>query len=206
MTRHRLSQREPRGGGGSGSPSFTTSHKTVLFLLGLTAGAAATAMAWWVKSDEPAIEPLGRNIDVLTRRLEQLGEDIAGLEAGLARLLVQAESSGNNGRTAPNDGAGAIPEPAETVSVTGPDGAAVAAEVEVTEPVRDAVYEGLTPTHSVLSRLNLRPSASMDGIPVAVLPAGTQVEKISKSGSWYYVDAGIHGKGWCFSDYLSPLL
>ena len=204
MSRQRLSPPATGDGADPDPASFGTGYRVALFLLGLAAGAAVTAGAWWVKSEAPAIEPRERNIELLNRRVEQLGEKIAGLEAGLARLLVLAESSGRRESTLSAAGADAIPGPAAAGSDTGADMPAV--EAEAPEPVLAAVDEALIPTHSVSSALNLRPSASMDTVPVAVLPAGTPVRKISESGDWYYVDAGMHGKGWCFSRYLSPLL
>lgn len=214
MTQHRMSQPATGDRADTGTASIGTSYKVVLFLLGLTAGAAVTAMAWWVKTDAPAIESTGRNIDLLNRRVEQLGEEISGLESGLTRLLELAESAGNRERREAAVVTDVIAEPAQAVSVPAPDVTAAEVETEAEtaaedgtrEPVMVAPDEGLSPTHSVSSRLNLRPSASLDTIPVAVLPVGTQVEKISETGDWYYVDAGVHGKGWCFSDYLAPLL
>lgn len=210
MTQHRMSQPATGDRADTGTASIGTSYKVVLFLLGLTAGAAVTAMAWWVKTDAPAIESTGRNIDLLNRRVEQLGEEIAGLESGLTRLLELAESAGNRERREAAVVTDVIAEPAQAVSVPAPDVTAAEVETEAEtgtrEPVMVSPDEGLSPTHSVSSRLNLRPSASLDTIPVAVLPVGTQVEKISETGDWYYVDAGVHGKGWCFSDYLAPLL
>ena len=61
------------------------------------------------------------------------------------------------------------------------------------------------PTHKVTTRLNLRPSASLDSTPVATLGAGTKIEYIHENGGWYYVNTEQHGKGWCASRYLSPL-
>ena len=61
------------------------------------------------------------------------------------------------------------------------------------------------PSHIVMARLNLRPSASLNTTPIAVLNVGEEVEYIRKSDGWYYVNTKSHGKGWCSSDYLSPL-
>ena len=62
------------------------------------------------------------------------------------------------------------------------------------------------PTHTVKDRMNLRPSSSLNTIPIAVLEVGSEVEYISESDGWYYVNTQSYGKGWCSSDYLSPLL
>ena len=61
------------------------------------------------------------------------------------------------------------------------------------------------PSHIVNARLNLRPSASLNTTPIVVLNVGEEVEYISKSDGWYYVNTQSHGKGWCSSDFLSPL-
>jgi hypothetical protein len=62
------------------------------------------------------------------------------------------------------------------------------------------------PSHAVKARVNLRPSASLHTTPIAVLNVGTEVEYINKSDGWYFVNTRSHGKGWCSSEYLSPLL
>jgi hypothetical protein len=61
------------------------------------------------------------------------------------------------------------------------------------------------PTHTVKTRLNLRPSTSLDEAPIALLDAGTKVRYIDEEDGWYYVDTALHGQGWCASEYLSPL-
>jgi hypothetical protein len=61
------------------------------------------------------------------------------------------------------------------------------------------------PTHTVNTRLNLRPSTSLDEAPIALLEVGTMVKYIDEENGWYYVDTALHGKGWCASEYLSPL-
>lgn len=62
-----------------------------------------------------------------------------------------------------------------------------------------------TPTHTVMARLNLRPSASLNTTPITVLKVGAQVEYISETDGWYHVNTKSSGKGWCSSNYLSPL-
>ena len=61
------------------------------------------------------------------------------------------------------------------------------------------------PTHTVRAKLNLRPSASLDTTPIAVLKVGSEVEYIREADGWYYVNTQLHGKGWCSSEYLSSL-
>ena len=61
------------------------------------------------------------------------------------------------------------------------------------------------PTHVVKTRLNLRTSRSLDNVPIGVLNTGTEVKYIDEVNGWYYVDTRQLGKGWCASEYLSPL-
>jgi len=61
------------------------------------------------------------------------------------------------------------------------------------------------PTHVVKTRLNLRTSSSLDNVPIGILNTGTEVRYIDEVNGWYYVDTRQLGKGWCASEYLSPL-
>ena len=65
--------------------------------------------------------------------------------------------------------------------------------------------KAFVPTHTVRANLNLRPSASLNTTPIAVLKVGSEVEYIKEANGWYYVNTQLHGKGWCSSEYLSPL-
>jgi uncharacterized protein YgiM (DUF1202 family) len=80
-------------------------------------------------------------------------------------------------------------------------------ESNVSRAVQTATETGeaFFPSHTVKAKVNLRPSASLHTTPIAVLNVGTEVEYISKSDGWYYVNTLTHGKGWCSSEYLSPL-
>jgi hypothetical protein len=40
---------------------------------------------------------------------------------------------------------------------------------------------------------------------IAVMEAGSKVHYMRESDGWYYVNAPSYGKGWCSSEYLSPL-
>jgi uncharacterized protein YgiM (DUF1202 family) len=70
---------------------------------------------------------------------------------------------------------------------------------------RPEAKQAFSPTHAVQSRLNLRPAATLDSKPIAVLQVGSKVEYISEADGWYYVNTVPHGKGWCASEYLAPL-
>lgn len=61
------------------------------------------------------------------------------------------------------------------------------------------------PTHIANTRLNLRTSTSLDDAPIGVLSTGTEVKYLDEENGWYYVDTELLGKGWCASEYLSPL-
>ena len=61
------------------------------------------------------------------------------------------------------------------------------------------------PTHVVKTRLNLRTSRSLDNAPIGILNTGTEVRYIDEVNGWYYVDTRQLEKGWCASEYLSPL-
>jgi hypothetical protein len=106
--------------------------------------------------------------------------------------------------TAPEEDASAhspapqIVEPDEPKAATEPD--ALRSAHITSEAVKVFV-----PTHTVRAKLNLRPSASLDTTPIAVLKVGSEVEYIREANGWYYVNTQSHGKGWCSSEYLSSL-
>ena len=205
MNQHKRAQQSIQGVSDTGSSAesfFSTGRKLTLVLLGVAAGVAIIAMTLWMKPDESGIKSLRQNIDLLNRRVELQGNSIASLEEKLARLLVLAESSREIESA---DAAGArqeISKLSDEMLVIDSNWAASVTQ----SPVTATREERLAPTHSVAVKLNLRPSASLDTVPLRVLPAGTRVEKISENGDWYYVNTEAHGKGWCYSGYLSPLL
>jgi hypothetical protein len=171
-------------------------------LAGVAAGVCITALAWWLKSDKLEIEPSSQKIDVLNERVELLGDNISELESRLKRLLAVTESIEEIEDRLASAQQQADSGADETVSA----GASTEPPVAELAPMTVETVELFTPTHSVTARLNLRPSASLTATPIALLPSGTRVEKISEYGAWYYVNTETHGKGWCSSEYLSPLL
>lgn len=74
--------------------------------------------------------------------------------------------------------------------------------VTSTAATSDTVF---IPTHVTKTRLNLRTSTSLDDAPIGVLNTGTGVKYLDEENGWYYVDTEMFGKGWCASEYLSPL-
>ncbi len=143
----------------------------------------------------------------------------------LALLMLLGAGCSEKETTAPEVDASAhapTPQIAETEApppVEAPEPIAEADEPKVTtepepEPEPNAsssahmTYEAVkafVPTHTARARLNLRPSASLNTTPIAVLKAGSEVEYIKEADGWYYVNTRSHGKGWCSSEYLSPL-
>lgn len=131
------------------------------------------------------IKKSSNNIAELNERVESLTESVSTLETSLTKIKGLTDSIAivetNHAAFPPQQ----IPESADAKSA----------------------FDGkvFIPTHTVKARVNLRPSASLHTTPIAVLNVGTEVEYISKSDGWYYVSTQSHGKGWCSSDYLSPL-
>jgi len=106
--------------------------------------------------------------------------------------------------TAPEEDASAhaaapqIAEPDEPQAATEPNASRSA-------QMTSKAVKAFIPTHTVRAKLNLRPSASLDTTPIAVLKVGSEVEYIREADGWYYVNTQLHGKGWCSSEYLSSL-
>jgi len=91
-----------------------------------------------------------------------------------------------------------IAEPDESQAATEPDASRSA-------HMTSEAVKAFVPTHTVKTRLNLRPSASLNTTPITVLKAGSEVEYIKEADGWYYVNTQLHGKGWCSPEYLSSL-
>jgi hypothetical protein len=104
------------------------------------------------------------------------------------------------------------PEEDASAHATAPQIAEPEAPQAATEPnasrsahMTSEAVKAFVPTHTVRAKLNLRPSASLDTTPIAVLKVGSEVEYIREADGWYYVNTQFHGKGWCASEYLSSL-
>jgi septal ring factor EnvC (AmiA/AmiB activator) len=140
-------------------------------------------------------------IAMLNERVESLSKSVSNLEDQLTHVIALADSIAivETNRTASSPQQ--IPESADTNPTL------EANESNVSRAVQTATETGeaFIPSHTVKARVNLRPSASLHTTPIAVLNVGTEVEYISKSDGWYYVNTLAHGKGWCSSEYLSPL-
>ncbi|MGB7932976.1 MAG: SH3 domain-containing protein [Gammaproteobacteria bacterium] len=142
------------------------------------------------------------NIAQLNERVESLTESVSTLEARLMQIMALTDSIGivETKHAASSDKQ--IPEPADTNPTLEMNESDASRAVQSTTEAGKAFI----PTHTVKARVNLRPSASLQTTPIAVLNVGTEIEYISKSGGWYYVNTQSHGKGWCSSDHLSILL
>ena len=173
---------------------FKQGQNTLLLLLGIAAGVAITATVGWVKSGQPGVEHSSQGIDLLNTRVELLDDNIARLEATLTRLLLLADSIKKVDNTPVSERA----DPLSAIDSTEP------AAIELV-PGAANKGEGFTPTHTVVTKLNLRPSASLNTTPLGILSPGTKVQKISENGDWFYVNTEAGETGWCSSDYLSSL-
>jgi uncharacterized protein YgiM (DUF1202 family) len=133
--------------------------------------------------------------------VELLGENITNLEDKLTHILTIADSvEGYDNKRVATD------QQHTLESADGrPSTDSVQSRVPLAALESPASKSAFTPTHIVATRLNLRPSASLNAKPVGVLPTGTKVQKIGENGDWYHVDTEVYGKGWCSARYLNPL-
>jgi Bacterial SH3 domain len=141
-------------------------------------------------------------IAILNERVESLTESVSNLEAKLTHVMVLTDSIAivetNHADSSPQQ----IPESADANSAFAMNESNGSRAIQTANEAEKA----FDPSHTVKARVNLRPSASLHSTPIAVLKVGTEVEYISKSDGWFYVNTRSHGKGWCSSDHLSPLL
>ena len=142
------------------------------------------------------------NIARLNERVASLTESVSGLEAKLTYIMSLTDSIALMKTEHTASYRQDIPESPDTVSIGDMNKSDTSRAAQITTETEKAFI----PSHAVKARVNLRPSASLHTTPIAVLNVGTEVEYINKSDGWYYVNTQSHGKGWCSSDYLSPLL
>jgi ABC-type uncharacterized transport system fused permease/ATPase subunit len=142
------------------------------------------------------------NIAQLNRRVKLLTETVSSLEAKLMRVMELTVSISN------------IEEKHASFSqedIHEADGAKSASDINESNALRaiqvtSEIKKPFLPTHTVKVRLNLRPTATLNSRPITTLKVGTEVQYISQSDGWDYVYTRLHGKGWCSSGNLSPLL
>ena len=147
------------------------------------------------------IRETNNDIRHLHARVDSLTKSIASLEAMLRRITLLTDIATYHEK---NNRAPARPDNLHSDSAKPaynrdkPDASAKIGTNPETQ-------QNFVPTHTVNDWLNLRPSSSLNSEPIAVLKLGSEVEYISEKDDWYYVNTPTHGKGWCYSAYLSPL-
>jgi hypothetical protein len=187
----------------------------ILALGGVAAGLTIAVIVWLAKSivttdhvtmsadaiHTGLIKKSSDNIVRLNERVELLTESVSSLEARLMRVLVLTDSITGIDKKDASSSSQAIPEAADAGSafaIQDPNASSASHTIPEAE-------KAFVPTHAVNARINLRPSPSSNTTPIALLNAGSEVEYISETDGWYYVNTQSHGKGWCSSEYLSPV-
>jgi len=200
----------------SDEPSTASSDKSLI--LAVLAGiAAGIIIAWMLNSFlstesanlinqtsraviyENKIRETNKLIEQLNDRVELLTKSISGLEAEFTQATELIESNNIIQKTNSTD--------QDKPGRAGERPASTSADSQISG-VTDGASSSETafiPTHVVKSRLNLRTSTSLDDAPIDVLNTGTKVSYIDEANGWYYVDTEQQGKGWCASEFLSPL-
>jgi hypothetical protein len=192
----------------------------IVAVLGVAAGFSLALAVWLVNSimttdDISSITPestvainaseirkTNNNIRHLHERVELLSGPVANLEAMLKRITLLTDGVTDNGKNTASSAKQDNPE-SENVKPAYNRGDPDASRLITMNPETQKTF---IPTHTVNDWLNLRPSSSLNTKPIAVLKAGSDVEYIARKDNWYYVNTQMHGKGWCYSDYLTPLL
>jgi len=177
----------------------------IIALGGVAAGITIAVIVWLamsiVMADHNDMSEADKAATMLNERMESLTESVSTLEARLTHIMALTDSIAivETNRTAspPQQ----IPESSDTNPTLETNESSASRTVQTATETGEAFI----PSHTVKARVNLRPSASLHTTPIAVLNVGTEVEYISKSDGWYYVNTLAHGKGWCSSEYLSPL-
>ena len=147
------------------------------------------------------IKKTNDNIAKLNERVELITESISHLESNLMRIIVLTDSNADVEKVHTSSSKQYMPESIDAELAFDTNKPNASKELHMTP---EAV-KAFAPTHTVKARINLRPTSSLNTTPIAVLKVGSEVEYISESDGWYYVDTLFHGKGWCSSEYLSPL-
>lgn len=190
----------------------STSNDKPLIIMALSGVATGLIIAWliylFLSTDdadliaqksriviyENEIREANKIIEQLNDRVELLAGSISSLEPELVHTIEFMEDNQiaekmNSTEQEPSEQARETLQPTTSESQ---DSAAASATAFI-------------PTHVVTTRLNLRTSRSLDNVPIGILNTGTEVRYIDEVNGWYYVDTRQLGKGWCASEYLSPL-
>jgi hypothetical protein len=188
-------------------PSTTASNKSLI--IAVLGGVAAGFITAWLMNSflstenvdliaqksrvvfyEDEIRGVNKTIEQLNDRVELLSKSVSSLELELNKKVEKTTITDQD-----------LPDPADAKPVS------TLAASEASEAADNAAISDKTfiPTHVVKDRLNLRSSTSLDDAPIGVLSAGTGVSYINEVNGWYYIDTEQLGKGWCASEFLSPL-
>ena len=189
----------------------------VTALIGIAAGITIAVIAWLANSLLIAKDTEIRTWDLFTaihgkensktdERIDQLNDRVELLAESISRLemrfnqFTESTSTSSDGTEQASSTQMDIPE---TATEDHSDGTVEIDNSSITNS-RQETEIAFVPTHTVKTRLNLRPSTSLDEAPIALLDTGTKVRYIDEDDGWYYVDTASHGKGWCASEYLAP--
>ena len=202
----------------SPAPVSNNNSHYLFALLGMAAGFIISIIVWMVtplsKTDDMKIIMPESQVSIDADQISKANEQIARLSSHL-ELLTQSINALETRLNRLGDLPGSSPdaeikpastflkhmaETADTGTTTGENSLAASEDGLLSNAGNPFIQ-----THSVITNLNLRPSASLDSTPVAVLSVGTKVEYMHESGDWYFVNTEEHGKGWCASGYLAPL-
>ena len=148
---------------------------------------------------ENDIREANKTIEQLNDRVELLTNSIYSLESELTHTIESIAHNKINEKTSSADQE--LTESTNAIPPSTPANSQASGETD-SAAKSDKTF---IPTHVVKDRLNIRSSTSLDDAPIGVLSAGTEVSYIDEANGWYYVDTQQFGKGWCTSEYLSPL-
>lgn len=138
----------------------------------------------------------------LNGHVEALTHTVGALEAKLTRVMEITESiSGGDEKTV-------HPSQGTSLASNNLDYAGISNNMSLSRDDHDMpdTREPFVPTHTVKTRLNLRPAASLNSKPITVLKVGEKVQLIHESNGWDFVNTQSDGEGWCSSEFLSPVL
>ena len=197
----------------SRAPSKGKSH-LVTALMGIAAGVTIAVIAWLTNSllitKDAGISAwdlrdaiLGKENSKTDERIDQLHDRVELLAGSISRLEMRFDQFMESANTS-----GGGTEQSSSTQIDIPEDHSDNTVELDTSGITNSQQEAeitFVPTHTVKTRLNLRPSRSLDEAPIALLEAGTKVRYIDEEDGWYYVDTELHGKGWCASEFLSPL-
>jgi predicted RNase H-like nuclease (RuvC/YqgF family) len=149
-----------------------------------------------IKASE--IREANKDISQLNKRVESLSASIAGIEKRISML-------NKNHANSEKEHLSSLKQESIYFASAKPTNNSARKNIVAESQMSSDEEKPFVPTHTVNERLNLRESSSLDARSIAVLKPGLEVEYITDSDGWYYVNTQSHGKGWCYSDYLSFL-